>query len=291
MVRSMTGFGSAEDAVGAGRMSVEIRTVNHRHFAAQFRLPSECQRFEGDIRERLRARIDRGHVSVAMRWTEQPTIDGAVAVDVERARAVKEALRRLADALEMPDAVDLGFVARQPDVLSFGSTDPVTVEAEPVLALVDAATAQVLEVREREGAVLAEDLSGRLHLMEEKVAVVEARAPERVVAERDRLRSAVAELLDGSQLDEARLAQEIAFLADKLDITEEIVRLRTHIGAFREALGSNEPIGRRLSFLGQEMLREVNTIGSKANDGAIAAAVIDMKSELEKVREQVENLE
>jgi uncharacterized protein (TIGR00255 family) len=287
----MTGFGLAEDAVGAGRMSVEIRTVNHRHFAAQFRLPSECQRFESDMRERLRARIDRGHVSVAMRWTEQPTADGAVSLDLERARAVREALQRLASELGMSDVVDLGFVARQPDVLTFGSADPVTIEADPVLALIDTAAAQVLDAREREGAVLAADLSGRLDLMEAKVAVIEERAPGRVVAERDRLRAAVAELLDGSQLDENRLAQEIAFLADKLDITEEIVRLRTHIGAFREALASNEAVGRRLSFLGQEMLREVNTIGSKANDAVIAEAVIDMKSELEKVREQVENLE
>jgi uncharacterized protein (TIGR00255 family) len=236
----MTGFGLAEGAVGAGRMSVEIKTVNHRHFAAQFRLPSECQRFEGDMRERLRARIDRGHVSVAMRWTEQPTADGAVSVDADRARAVRDALQELASTLDMSDTIDLGFIARQPEVMNFGATDPVTVEAEPVLALIDAAAAEVLTAREREGDVLAGDLSARLDLIEARVTVVEAQAPNRVIAERDRLRAAVADLLDGSQLDESRLAQEIAFLADKLDITEEIVRLRSHLGAFRAALASNE---------------------------------------------------
>jgi uncharacterized protein (TIGR00255 family) len=287
----MTGFGLAEGAVGAGRMSVEVRTVNHRHFVAQFRLPAECQRFEADIRERLRAQIDRGHVAVAMRWTEQPTGEGAVSVDLDRARAVRDALQELANALDLPGGPDVGFIARQPEVLSFGNTDPVTVESEPLLALVEVAATQVVASREQEGEALAADLTGRLDAMERQVAVVEARAPTRVIAERDRLRAAVTELLDGRPLDEARLAQEIAFLADKLDITEEIVRLRAHIVAFRDALASNESVGRRLSFLGQEMLREVNTIGSKANDAAIAEAVIDMKSELEKVREQVENLE
>lgn len=291
MARSMTGFGMAEGAVGSGRMTVEIRTVNHRHFTAQLRLPSECQRFETEIREQLRAKIDRGHVSVALRWSEVPAAEGGVTVDVDRARAIRDAVQQLAEALDLPGSVDVGFLARQPEVLSYGTADPVELEAEPLLALVAEAAVQVVASREQEGGVLAQDLDMRIGAMETRLAEVEVRAPERVTAERDRLRAAVQELLDGNQLDETRLAQEIAYLADKLDITEEIVRLRSHFAAFREALAGDAAVGRRLSFLGQEMLREVNTIGSKANHAAIAEAVIDLKAELEKVREQVENIE
>ncbi len=146
-------------------------------------------------------------------------------------------------------------------------------------------------MRRAEGAALAAELERCLDAMETTIATVERRAPERLVRERERLRNAVAELLDGRTIDDDRLALELALLADKLDIAEEVVRLRTHITACRAALGEEGPIGRRLTFLGQEMLREANTIGSKANDAGITARVIEMKGELEKFREQVENVE
>jgi uncharacterized protein (TIGR00255 family) len=146
-------------------------------------------------------------------------------------------------------------------------------------------------MRSEEGAALTADLRRRLAELESGAATVAGRAPARLVAERDRLRGATAQLLDGRQLDESRLAVEIALLADKLDVTEELVRLEAHCRAFRDALESDAAVGRRLSFLGQEMLRETNTIGSKANDAEIAHAVIGMKGVLEQIREQVENLE
>jgi uncharacterized protein (TIGR00255 family) len=148
-----------------------------------------------------------------------------------------------------------------------------------------------VETREREGTSLANELSGQLENLTNLLETVEARAPERLTAERDRLRSSVGELLEGRQLDEDRLSLEIAMLADKLDVSEETVRLKTHIGACRDVLEKDGPIGRELAFLGQEMLRETNTIGSKANDASIVQAVIDMKCVLEKYREQVENIE
>jgi uncharacterized protein (TIGR00255 family) len=159
------------------------------------------------------------------------------------------------------------------------------------VAILDRAMADVVAMRRREGEALAADLAGRMTAMETHVSHVADRAPQRLEAERDRLRKAVADLLEGHTLDESRLSQEIALLADKLDITEELVRLRTHLDAFRETLREEGAIGKRLSFLGQEMLREVNTIGAKANDAEITHAVIGMKGELEKIREQVENLE
>ena len=146
-------------------------------------------------------------------------------------------------------------------------------------------------MRAREGEALAGELRHRLDLLERSVDVIATRAPDRLIRERDRLRAAVAELLDGRAVDEARLAQEIAFQADRLDITEELVRFRSHVGAVREALASVRPIGKQLGFLAQELGREVNTMGSKANDAEIAHEVIAMKGELEKFREQIENLE
>jgi len=289
--RSMTGFGTAEGPFAGGRVMVELRTVNHRHFSVQCRLPSELQRLEADLRERLRLHMERGHATLLVRWTASPVSPVSVQLDLDRARSVLAALEELKRVLGLQGDVDLGFIARQPEVLTFAEAEVAETDATPLLALLDAVASQVVETREREGSSLATDLDERLTTIESRLGDIGAQAPERLVAERDRLRQAVTELLDGRAADENRLAQEIAFLADKMDITEEIVRLRTHVGAFREALASRSAVGRRLAFLGQEMLREVNTIGSKANDAVITAAAIDLKAELEKVREQVENLE
>jgi uncharacterized protein (TIGR00255 family) len=287
----MTGFGEAEGAFGGGRLAIEVRTVNHRHLAVQCRLPADLQRFETEVRHRLRAYVERGHASVTVRWTELPERSTSVTVNVERARAVRAALERLRESLGIEGDVDLAFVARQPDVLVYGSEEEPELEGDPLLLLIEQAAQQVVGAREREGADLAADLTSRILLMEDRLQVIEARAPERLTAERDRLRQAVTDLLNGRQLDESRLAQEIALLAERMDITEEIVRLRSHFASFRAGLAASGAVGRRLAFLGQEMLREVNTIGSKANDAAMAEAVIDLKSELEKIREQVENIE
>lgn len=291
MLKSMTGYGVAEGPVGDGEIGVEIRTVNHKHFNAQFRMPGALQPYESDIKSRVRGRIERGHAAVSVRWTEEPARPPEITVDLERARAVMKALVELKQGLDLGGEVDLGFLARQPDVLTPVQSDDAPVELDAVMAVVDEAVDQVVAAREREGAELGRDLEARLSDIEQALATIEGRAPERLVHERDRLRTAVAELLDGHRLDEDRLAQEIALMADRMDITEEIVRLRTHLGAFRETLTLGSPAGRRLGFLGQEMLREINTIGSKANDADITQHVIHMKGDVEKIREQVENIE
>jgi uncharacterized protein (TIGR00255 family) len=281
----------ADGSVGTGRLAIEVRTVNHRHFSAQLRLPGDLQPLEADLRNRLRERLERGHASVTARWLEEPAREGSARVNLDRARAVVAALEELKAALDLRGEIDLAFVARHPDVFTWDQLEVEAVEAEPVLELLDRAVDGVVATRSAEGEALTTDLHVRLVVLREALARVEARAPERAVAERERLKNAVAELLDGRQLDPDRLSQEIALLADKLDVTEETVRLRTHLDTVEEVLGLDVPVGRRLAFLGQEMLREINTIGSKANDVAITDDVIAMKGEVEKIREQVENLE
>jgi uncharacterized protein (TIGR00255 family) len=290
----MTGFGVADGPVAGGRLQVEIRTVNHRHFNAQLRLPSTLQGLDAVLRERLRSRIERGHVALTARWLETPSaVEGEILVDIDRARAILAAIERLRSALNLPGDVDIGFLARQPDVLRVeGDTEePPEVDPAEVLAVVDGALDGVAVMREQEGAALVRELILRLDLIGTALGRIRDRAPTRVAAERDRLRAAVTELLEGREPDSDRLAQEIALLADRLDITEETVRLEAHLAAAREILTADAPGGRRLGFLAQEFLREINTIGSKANDAVITGEVVAMKEELERFREQLENIE
>ena len=287
----MTGFGSADGTVLGGRLRVEIRTVNHRYYNPQFKLVFELAGVEGQVRERLRQLLDRGHVVVAARWVEAPPSDGAVAVDLARARQVVAAAHELKKKLKLKGEIDLGFVARQPDVLSTHTDGAVAAAWSEVEPIVAQAAQEVLAMRAREGRALATDLTARLAALEAGAAAVAQRAPARLAAELARLKQAVAELAAGVPVDEQRLAVEIALLADRVDITEELVRLRTHLAACREALGGEGAVGKQLGFLAQELLREVNTLGSKANDATMTQTVIAMKGELEKFREQLENLE
>jgi uncharacterized protein (TIGR00255 family) len=287
----MTGFGAAEGSAGAGRLRVELRTVNHRFFNFAPKLPGDLATLEADLRERLRREFDRGHVTVQVRWIEAPERALALTVDVERARAIAARLREMRAAAGLDGSIDVELVARQPDVLRWEggeSPDISWAEVEPIVA---AAAADCRAMREREGAVLAAELRHRLELMESAAESIAARAPGRLVRERDRLRAAVAELLDGRGADEQRIAQEIALTADRLDITEELVRFAAHVAACRASLDADKPAGKQLGFLGQELGREINTMGAKANDALISQQVIAMKGELEKFREQLENLE
>lgn len=286
----MTGFGSAEDRVLGGRLRIDIRAVNHRYFNPQLKLPAELSGVEGELRERLRQLLGRGHVAVTARWVEPPAQDGGMAVDLARARQVVAAARELKKKLKLKGDVDLAFVARQPDVLAANGAEAAVRWAD-VQPIVERAARDVVAMREREGRALAAELATRLDALEAGARTVEARAPERLKAEHTRLKQAVADLAADVPVDEQRLAVEIALLADRVDITEELVRFRTHVAACRGALAADEVVGKQLGFLAQELLREVNTMGSKANDAAITQAVIAMKGELEKFREQLENLE
>ena len=292
MPYSMTGFGAAEGPVAGGRLRVEIRTVNHRHFNLSPKLPTDLSAFEPELRDRLRKEFDRGHVAVQLRWSEYPhRAAGGIGVDLERARLVAARLRELQSALGLGGEITVDLVARQPEVLTTSGEGDLEVAWSEVEPVVGQAAADCRAMRAREGEAIASELRHRTVALDELVERIATRAPERLVRERDRLRAAVGQLLDGRQVDESRLAQEIAFQADRLDITEELMRFRTHTVAVREALQGERPAGKQLGFLAQELGREVNTIGSKANDADITQHVIAMKGELEKFREQLENLE
>jgi uncharacterized protein (TIGR00255 family) len=285
----MTGFGAADGLVGGSRVSVELRTVNHRFFSPSIKLPGELSRWEPEVREALRRRISRGHVTVAARIERSAT---SSVIDETRFAGYVTMLRDLRDRHGLDGPIDVATVLRMPDVLAAPSDDANGTAAELTL-IVEAAIESLDQSRGEEGGRLARYLLERVSVVEAALARIAARAPERVVAQRDRLRESVRVLTEGVAVDETRIAQEIAILADRLDVQEELQRFGSHIVAFRAALeqGGTDPVGKRLGFLLQEMLREANTTGSKANDAAMLLDVVSIKEELERIREQVENLE
>ena len=290
MIRSMTGFGVAEGTVGAARVAVELRSVNHRFFNATIRLPSELSRWETEVREALRKRVNRGHISLTARV--ERGIAGAPAIDEARFGAYVELLRRLQSRYQLDGPIDVTAVLRMPDVMS-SISEGEDGDVGELLAIVDASAQALSAAREDEGGRLATYLLERLAIVEAALARIAVRAPARLVEQRDRLRASVQELAQGVAVDEQRLAVEIAVLADRMDVQEELSRFKSHNTAFRDTLSrkDGEPVGKRLGFLLQEMLREANTTGSKSNDAAMLADVVTIKEELERIREQVENLE
>ena len=287
----MTGFGTAAGGVGTARVSVELRTVNHRFFNPSLKLPPELSRWEGEVREALRRMIARGHVTLIARIERDATSD--TVVDEARFAEALETVRRLQRAHGLDEALTVATVLRMPDVVRSERGSDVGGSADELVEIVRQAASALTNMREAEGERMAAVLSERIGIVEETLERIAARAPERIVAERARLRAAVAELTDGASIDEQRLAQEVAILADRLDVAEEIDRFRAHISAFRDTLrrGGTEPVGKRLAFLLQEMVREANTTGSKSRDAVMTHEVVALKEELERLAEQVENLE
>jgi uncharacterized protein (TIGR00255 family) len=286
----MTGFGAATGRVGSQQVTVELRTVNHRFFNPSIKLPSALSRWEGEVREVLRRGVARGHVTVVARVER----DARTPAQIDEAKfgGYVEQLRQLRERFDLDAPLDLATVLRLPDVLASDGTEEGG-SAEELAAVVREALAALTAMRESEGARLAAVLAERIGTVEGSLERIAARAPERLVAERERLRKSVRELADGVDLDEQRLAQEIALLADRLDVSEEVDRFRSHIHAFRETLANRkgEQVGKRLGFLLQEMLREANTTGSKARDAVMLHEVVAVKEELERIAEQVENVE
>ncbi len=296
MIRSMTGFGEADRETAAGRLRAEVRTVNHRFFSANLKIARVLERHEPRVREWLRARMPRGHVNFVLRLDRNGAgaETGGLQLDVARAQQYLHALRTLQGELGLPGDIDVRLLARFGDVIiPAEEPEEAPVDVEDVRFVTEAAADVAVQMREDEGRRLADDLEGRLVAIEAAMRGIEQAAPARLVAERDRMRRVVAELLQGAPLDEDRIAKEIAFIAERWDISEELVRLRSHLELFRETVDAHaaEPVGKRLSFLIQEMHRETNTIGSKANDAAIEHRVIGIKDEIERLREQVENVE
>ena len=286
----MTGFGAAEGTVGAARVAVELRSVNHRFFNSTIRLPAELSRWEGEVREALRRRIARGHVAMTARIARG--VASPPIIDEERFAAYVALLRGLTERFELAGDVDVGTVLRMPDVIS-SISEGEAAESSALIVVVDSAADALTKSREEEGTRLVAYLLERLALIEQAVGRIAQRAPQRLLEQRERFRDSVKQLADGVAVDPQRLAMEVAILVDRLDVQEELSRLRSHLEAFRRTLneGGSEPVGKRLGFLLQEMLREANTTGSKANDAGMLTDVVTVKEELERIREQVENLE
>lgn len=287
----MTGFGAATGQVGTARVTVELRSVNHRFFNPSIKLPAALAPWEGDVRETLRQGIARGHVTLSARIERQA--GGAATIDEDRFEHFVTQLRALQERHGLHQPLDVGALLRLPEVVATSGDEEIGGSAGELVTVVKQALGALVAMRVAEGERLAAVLAERVNVVERLCTSLAARAPERLVSERERLRLAVRELTEGIDLDEARVAQEIAVLADRLDVSEEIDRFGAHIAAFRGTLAGNgtQPVGKRLGFLLQEMLRETNTTGSKARDTAMLHDVVAVKEELERIAEQVENVE
>lgn len=291
MISSMTGFGAADGLVGSARASVEIRSVNHRFFNPSLKLPSAFSRWEGEIRDMLRQKIARGHVTLVARIDRDEATSPVI--DETRLAQYLTALKALQKKHKLAGELDLATLLKLPDVIA-ASTDEVDQKAgDALVRIVAKAADNLVAMRRSEGAQLSRFLLERIDAVETRLARIEKRAPVRLKEQHERIKRTVGELIGASGVDPQRLAQEIAILADKLDLAEELDRFRSHLAAFRDTVRSKttDPVGKRLGFLLQEMLRETNTIGSKANDAPILEDVIAIKEELERIREQGENLE
>ena len=290
---SMTGYGRAFVEIEGRQMTVEVKSVNHRFLDIAFRMPRNLMFLEDAARKAIGARLARGHVDVFVTYRNLRTDARTVQVDEALFSAYVEALRRLRDAAgpELRDDRTLMGIAHMPDVMTVTEAEE---DQDAVRALLEAALGQALDalcaMRAREGEAIRDDLKSRVDAIERMTEAVEARYPETVAAYTQRLRAAMEELA-GSGVDETRLMMEVAVMADRSAIAEETVRLHSHILQLRNVFESPEPIGRRVDFIVQELNREVNTISSKSQDIPITQLTVDMKAEIEKLREQVQNIE
>jgi uncharacterized protein (TIGR00255 family) len=293
MANSMTGFGRGEASGHGYHFTVELKAVNHRFFEVSVRMPRNLNVLEERIRKILQGKIQRGRIDVFVNVKENEEKKRLVKVDKDLALSYDKTLKDLALTLKTPYETDIYRLAALPEVFS---VEDLETDFELLWEPLSRATAEALngfmQMRQVEGERLAEDLLNRLHSIREAKDEIAGYSDTVVSDYQSRLRERIQVLLGESAiLDEAKLASEVAFFADRVSITEELVRLQSHIDQCQEALKSTEAVGRKLDFLVQEMNREINTIGSKANNLNISQLVVQMKSELEKIREQVQNLE
>ena len=292
MIRSMTGYGRDQQLLHGRSITVEIRSVNHRYFEFSCRAPRGCAFLEDRLKRSLQSAISRGKVEVSLTLQTIESRHTSVAVDHALAGQYLAALRALGEEYSLPDDLTLSSVARLPDVFTLCRDEEDEEElAADVLQVLQNALDRFVAMREAEGERLRADVLSRVVTMEEHLSFVEERSPQTVMEYRARLTAKLTELLNCAVPDEARILTEAAIVADRLAVDEETVRLRSHFAQLRRIMESTEPVGRKLDFLVQEMNRETNTIGSKCSDTAIAGHVVEMKSELEKIREQIQNIE
>ena len=295
MVKSMTGFGR-EHIVAEGReIIVEIRSVNHRYYEFTSRTPRAYGYLDEKLKSFLKSGISRGKVEVSVSIYNQEGTDAEIELNKSVAKGYLDALRGAADELNLSDDLTLANIMKLPDIFTVvKKTEDEEVIWAQVKGVAQVALDRFVEMRETEGKKMYDDVSSRLDFIEKTVGEIEEHQPSVAKSYSDRLYDKITETLNSvglDNIDKQRILTEVAIFADKVAIDEETVRLRSHISQFRDLIASDEPVGRKLDFLVQEVNREVNTIGSKANDLTITKKVVDLKAEIEKIREQLQNIE
>ena len=292
MIYSMTGYGRASAVRDGREITVELRSVNARYFEYSSRIPRSCAFLDSRLKTLLNSRIARGKVELSLTVQNTEASDTAVTVDMNLARSYQQALRNMSEELGIKNDVTAGLLARFPDVLT---TRQAQVDEDQLWNDVSDVAAQALEnfieMRGIEGEKMLADITARLDTVEDCVGKIEVLSAGRVEKYTQRLYERLKVILEDRSIDDARILTEAAIFGDKTAVDEETVRLRSHIAQYREILGSGQPVGRKLDFLTQELNRESNTIGSKCQDLDITRIVVDMKAEIEKIREQIQNLE
>lgn len=292
MIASMTGYGRGEATVGGYESVVEIKSVNSRYCEITLRSPKSLNEREGDINRIIKEAFSRGRISAFVTVTDPTPESVPYRVNPAAVRSYRALLEEIRREAGIDEPVRLEHIIKYPDVLEADhveeNLDAIWQATEQAL---NAACKGMQTMRLQEGAALRSELEERLSGIETKLREVERLSPIRVTSASERMRDRLAEIIEEGRLDKERIEFEMAMLADKLDVREECVRLDSHLVQFREAISSGEPVGRKLNFLSQEMNREINTIGSKSNDAEMAHLVVGMKEELEKIKEQVENVE
>ena len=292
MVKSMTGFGRAKQQINGFDITVEIRSVNHRYFEFSSRIPRAYNFLDEKLKSFCQQKITRGKVEISVLLEDLNQNATVVELNREYAKAYLDALNQLSKEFRIKNDVKISSLCNNNEMFKLKKTvaDDETV-LSAVLVVAEEAVKNFVAMREVEGERLANDVKARTDLILEKVSFIEKRSPETVNAYRERIEAKIKELLGDSTIDEQRILTETAIFADKVAVAEETVRLRSHINQLTALLLENEPVGRKLDFIVQEMNRETNTIGSKAQDIEIAHTVVDIKSEIEKIREQIQNIE
>lgn len=292
MILSMTGYGRAEQVLNGRDITVELRSVNSRFFEYSSRIPRTCAFMEDKLKKLVAARVSRGKVELNLSIQNVTAADTVVQVNWQLAESYKNAFQAMADRMDLKNDATVGMIARFPDVLTqtAAPTDPDALWAD-VEQVAGQAVEAFLAMRAAEGEKLRADVEGRLTTIETLVGQIEQNSAGRVQAYTERLYARLKEILEDRSIDETRLVTEAAIFADKTAIDEETVRLHSHVAQYRAILALDEPVGRKLDFLTQELNRESNTIGSKCQDVSITRLVVELKSEIEKIREQIQNIE
>lgn len=289
---SMTGYGSAKGSIEGQEITVELKSVNNRYLDCSVRLPRNFLFAEDTVKQAVSAGVSRGKVDVFVSAQASQDSGTVVSVNEELARGYRDAVARIAETLGLESGLNAFSLARFPDVLTVERRE---LDKDKAAAELSDITAKAVEefnaMREREGERLRRDMLGKLETIEGLVSVVEERSPQTVKEYRERLEARLRDILADRSLDEQRVITEAAIFADRTAVDEETVRLRSHIAQFRTMLEEGSPIGRKMDFLVQEFNRESNTIGSKCSDASLAKVVVDLKSEIEKIREQLQNVE